>query len=93
MPNHWLNLNVSRHHCVFDIDPPHVHVRDLGSRNGTYVNGRKIGQRQRSGADTVRLEEMPDVALDDGDDVRIGNAVVRVATDTGSSSAEREVAE
>ena len=36
---------VSRHHCKLDIDPPHVGVRDLGSRNGTYINGRLIGLR------------------------------------------------
>lgn len=28
---------VSRHHCLFDIAPPGVHVRDLGSSNGTFV--------------------------------------------------------
>nr|QIY93803.1 FHA domain-containing protein [Streptomyces sp. S1D4-11] len=33
---------VSRHHCAFDIDPPTERVRDLGSRNGTYVNGVRI---------------------------------------------------
>jgi pSer/pThr/pTyr-binding forkhead associated (FHA) protein len=36
---------VSRHHCRLDIDPPHISVRDLGSRNGTYINGRLIGLR------------------------------------------------
>src|SRR5262245_64113970 len=33
------HANVSRHHCVLDINPPMVTIRDLGSRNGTYVNG------------------------------------------------------
>ncbi|MGO4423600.1 FHA domain-containing protein, partial [Streptomyces sp. MCAF7] len=36
---------ISRHHCLLDINPPDVRVRDLGSINGTYVNGDKIGQR------------------------------------------------
>jgi pSer/pThr/pTyr-binding forkhead associated (FHA) protein len=40
------NLTVSRRHCLLDIDPPTVRVRDLGSRNGTFVNDRKIGQRE-----------------------------------------------
>ena len=39
------HLDVSRHHCLLDISPPDVRIRDLGSLNGTYVNGRKIGQR------------------------------------------------
>ena len=35
--------NISRHHCMLDIDPPAVRVRDLGSRNGTFLNGERIG--------------------------------------------------
>lgn len=30
---------VSRHHCVFSIDDYAVRLRDLGSTNGTFVNG------------------------------------------------------
>ena len=46
LPNRgWEFQMVSRHHCKLDIDPPHVGVRDLGSRNGTYINGRLIGLR------------------------------------------------
>src|SRR5262245_12879682 len=40
-------MEVSRHHCVLDIDPPAIQARDLGSRNGTFVNGENIGQRHR----------------------------------------------
>jgi serine/threonine-protein kinase len=39
---------VSRYHCLVDIAPPSVVVRDFGSYNGTYLNGRKIGQRDAS---------------------------------------------
>ena len=38
------NLDVSRHHCRLDIDPPLVHVRDLDSLNGTFVNDQRIGR-------------------------------------------------
>src|ERR1043166_970052 len=38
---------VSRHHCLLDINPPDVRVRDFGSMNGTFVNGAKIGQRPK----------------------------------------------
>jgi pSer/pThr/pTyr-binding forkhead associated (FHA) protein len=41
------NLIISRRHCLLEIDPPLVRVRDLGSLNGTFVNGRKIGQREK----------------------------------------------
>lgn len=33
---------VSRHHCVFTHDEYTVRVRDLGSTNGTFVNGKRL---------------------------------------------------
>ena len=33
---------VSRRHCVVAVDDTHVTVHDLGSRNGTIVNGREV---------------------------------------------------
>jgi serine/threonine protein kinase len=35
---------VSRRHCLLEINPPSVMVRDLGSSNGTYLNGEIISQ-------------------------------------------------
>lgn len=70
---------VSRHHCLLDINPPDIRVRDFGSLNGTYVNGRKIGQREKhqtpeEGAATV----FPEYDLADGDEIRVGDTVLRV---------------
>jgi serine/threonine-protein kinase len=39
------DATVSRYHCLIDIAPPSVMVRDFLSLNGTYLNGEKIGQR------------------------------------------------
>ena len=36
---------VGRSHCLLDIAPPSVRVRDLGSLNKTTLNDMKIGQR------------------------------------------------
>lgn len=33
---------ISRHHCVFLLDSSGMRLRDLGSKNGTFVNGRRI---------------------------------------------------
>ena len=33
---------VSRHHCVFSVDDYSVRLRDLGSTNGTLVNGEPL---------------------------------------------------
>jgi hypothetical protein len=40
------DATVSRHHCMIDIAPPSVVVRDLNSLNGTFLNGDIIGQRE-----------------------------------------------
>ncbi len=32
----------SRHHCLLEIAPPQIFLRDLGSTNGTFVNGLKV---------------------------------------------------
>jgi len=37
---------VSRQHCVLMLDEYTLRVRDLGSKNGTYVNGRRISSGQ-----------------------------------------------
>jgi pSer/pThr/pTyr-binding forkhead associated (FHA) protein len=34
---------VSRHHCILLLDEYTLRLRDLGSKNGTFVNGRRVG--------------------------------------------------
>src|ERR1700677_1808692 len=34
---------VSSHHCVLLLDDYTLRIRDLGSKNGTFVNGRRVG--------------------------------------------------
>ena len=55
---------VSRHHCVLKRDEFTVRVRDLGSRNGTLVNGERI---------------TAEVILHDGDEVQIGDATIQMS--------------
>ena len=37
---------ISRYHCAILSEPSYVAVRDLGSKNGVYVNGERIGVEQ-----------------------------------------------
>ena len=71
---------VSRHHCLLEVDPPYARVQDLGSLNGTYVNGEKVGQRDRtlSPEDAARIAQ-PVRELHDGDELRVGNTCFHVA--------------
>ena len=70
---------VSRHHCLLCVDPPLVRVRDLGSRNGTIVNGEQIGRPEfwplpeESAAGPFVEHE-----LKDGDEIKVGGTVFKV---------------
>ena len=67
---------VSRQHAEFRVDGPIVAVRDLGSRNGVFVNG-------------VRTSDAPLVA---GDVVRCGEWIgVLVSTTDASAPAFGEI--
>ena len=79
---HGDDLSVSRYHCLLDIDAPKVWVEDLGSRNGTFVNGECIGHRDRDcPADGARPQKAPPRLLVDGDELRIGGSAFAVVID------------
>jgi predicted component of type VI protein secretion system len=63
---------VSRQHCLLRVTGAGIAVRDLGSRNGTLVNGvRVLGER----------------ALAHGDQVQVGPLVFEVQLEEGAKSA------
>jgi pSer/pThr/pTyr-binding forkhead associated (FHA) protein len=37
---------VSRHHCILLRDDSLLRIRDLGSKNGTFVNGQRVGSQE-----------------------------------------------
>ncbi|HKX83452.1 MAG TPA: FHA domain-containing serine/threonine-protein kinase [Pyrinomonadaceae bacterium] len=60
----------SRHHCLLEIAPPQAFLRDLGSTNGTFVNGIRVetahlkhGDRIQGGETVLEVE----VTTDQGD--------------------------
>lgn len=68
----------SRHHCMLEITPPHCFLRDLGSTNGTFVNGQKVSE----------------AFLQNGDEIRGGESVliveVAAGEPEGGANASRE---
>lgn len=44
----------SRHHCLLEIAPPRVFLRDLGSTNGTFVNGQRVQEAYLSSGDKIQ---------------------------------------
>ena len=84
--------DVSRHHCVVEIHPPHAQVRDLGSLNGTFVNGRSIGRRPANEpTEASGLWPSAAHALQDGDELRVGRTVFRVHVATAGLEVGRPV--
>ena len=67
--------DVSRRHCELEIEQDQLHVRDLRSLNGTYVNGAMIGQSDLSHAAGTCVGDAADAAettLRSGDEIRLG---------------------
>ena len=78
MPGCWLVLDddlVSRTHARFHVSRDETAVEDLGSRNGTFLNGERLHGR---------------TVLKDGDRVRIGRELIAVLGLDTSSPAEDE---
>ncbi len=55
----------SRRHAVLEAGPDGIAVRDAGSANGIYVNGKKVERAQLGVGDTVRLGEVTLRVLDE----------------------------
>src|SRR5262245_54613875 len=69
----------ARQHCLIEIDSAGVWVQDLGSLNGTHINGTKIGQRDAALHDDHTMMQPPRQGLRDGDEFRICSNVFHVA--------------
>ncbi len=44
----------SRHHCLIEIAPPQAFLRDLGSTNGTFVNGLRVDTAYLKSGDRIQ---------------------------------------
>lgn len=70
-----LSEDVSRRHCAVHVGPADVWVEDLGSRNGTFVNGEKISGK---------------VKVASGDLLRVGALEVRISCTEPAVAAESD---
>jgi pSer/pThr/pTyr-binding forkhead associated (FHA) protein len=46
---------VSKRHCQLSIEQNKLNVRDLGSRNGTFINGRQIEESALNPGDQIQI--------------------------------------
>jgi hypothetical protein len=89
LPDDERHRAISRHHCLLDVNPPDVRVRDFGSLNGTFVNGHKIGERAegQTPEEAARLC-FPEHDLHDGDVLELGETVFRVRVEAPAAATE-----
>src|SRR4051794_40874416 len=62
----------SRIHFMLEVNPPHCRLIDMGSHNGTYVNGQRVLTAD----------------LRDGDQIRAGHTVLRLGVVPGEGRAD-----
>jgi serine/threonine-protein kinase len=65
----------SRVHFLIEVNPPSCRIMDMGSRNGTHLNGKKV--------DTSDLK--------DGDQIRAGHTILRISFEKDSSEPKSEL--
>jgi eukaryotic-like serine/threonine-protein kinase len=63
----------SRNHCLLEINPPRSFLRDLGSTNGTFVNGQRVKE----------------VFLNNGDRIQCGETILSVEVGVEDSRIQR----
>jgi eukaryotic-like serine/threonine-protein kinase len=80
IPNDRYHSTVSRYHCLLDINPPDIRIRDFGSRNGTDVNGKCIGKRAKNQTPSEGAKlNFSEYDLQDKDVIKLGNTVFQVS--------------
>ena len=60
-------MSVSRRHCQFNRDEGVLKIRDLGSRNGTYLNGKRIDEAVIRAGDYIEVGPLKFVLQVDGE--------------------------
>jgi eukaryotic-like serine/threonine-protein kinase len=70
---------VSRRHFIVEVNPPDACIRDFGSMNGTSVNEKKIGSREKGETpEQGQKRKYLEVDLKDGDVIKVGQTVLSV---------------
>jgi len=73
---------ISSNHFLLEVNPPDCELRDLGSKNGTYVNGMQRGQRERGEAPEMAAARAKPVEIKHGDIIRAGTTEFVVSVQT-----------
>ncbi|MHC9538505.1 MAG: protein kinase [Vulcanimicrobiota bacterium] len=88
---------LSRNHFLLEISPPDIALRDLGSMNGTYINGTKFGGRIEGESQDEAKKRQQSITLNEGDLIKVGKTEIKVkieqpvaCTECGKEIADEE---
>ena len=85
IPSDEYHSSISRYHCLLDINPPDVRIRDFGSLHGTYVNNECIGKRDKNQTPSQGASlELSEYDLKDGDVIKLSNTAFQVSIEDKS---------
>lgn len=59
-------MSVSRRHCQLNYDEGVLKIRDLGSSNGTYLNGKRVDEAVIQAGDSIKIGPLTFVLQIDG---------------------------
>jgi pSer/pThr/pTyr-binding forkhead associated (FHA) protein len=72
------DLCISRRHCRLMFDPPALSIEDLGSANGTFINGHRCERLACGDACDGSHVEKESCAASDGDIITVGGTSLQV---------------
>ncbi len=73
---------VSRYHFILEINPPRVRIRDLGSLNGTFVNGKECGGGNVNRGSDKGTAQYSQMELVNGDRIQVGETIFLLEIET-----------
>ncbi len=79
--------SVSRRHCQLNYDDGILKIRDLGSRNGTYLNGKRIKEAAIQAGNSIKIGPLTFVLQIDGQPQTIAGS-----TSAAQSSSRQDAA-
>lgn len=93
LPNDESHKTISRYHCLLDINPPDIRVRDFGSLHGTYINGKIIGKRRsdQTPEEAAKIK-FPEYDLKEGDKIKLGSTTFQVTVEETTVESENQPA-
>jgi pSer/pThr/pTyr-binding forkhead associated (FHA) protein len=84
-------MSVSRRHCQLNYDDGVLKIRDLDSRNGTYLNGKRIDEAVIQAGDSIKIGPLTFVLQIDGQPQTIAEPDSAVRSSSRQDTATEDI--